>query len=151
MQNELLERVIESMVRTSPIIRRKLQREVFKTVMQRFGADMGPHHLMILLVLQEYISLNSSEICDETAIAKPQMTQSIDKLITLGMVERHPDTKDRRKINITLTPKGRDTVERLDRIMADVVRVKLSVLSDDELETLAGAFNTIADTFAKLP
>jgi len=78
------------------------------------------------------------------------MTQSIDKLIGMGMVEREPDTKDRRKISIRLTQQGRDTVERLDKIMKDFVRDKLTVLSDDELDKLAESFHYIAKTFSKL-
>jgi DNA-binding MarR family transcriptional regulator len=105
---------------------------------------------MIMKMLHESGTLYSSEIGDGISIAKPQMTHSIDKLIGLGMVERQPDTKDRRKINIRLTQKGRDTVDRLDRIMKDFLSDKLSVFSDDELEKLAESFNYIAETFLRL-
>jgi len=150
MGNKHLDQVIESMVRIPPIIHRKLHRELFKVVLQQFGADIAPHHLMIMKELQESGTLHSSEIGDAISIAKPQVTNSIDKLIELGIVERETDTKDRRKISISLTQKGRDTVERLDRIMKDFVRDKLTVLSDDELGKLAESFNYIAETFLKL-
>jgi DNA-binding MarR family transcriptional regulator len=150
MENKHLDRVIESMVRIPPIMHRKLYRELFRVVLQQFGTDIAPHHLMIMKMLQESGTLYSSEIGDGISIAKPQMTHSIDKLIGLGMVEREHDTEDRRKINIRLTQKGRDTVERLDQIMKDLVRNKLSVLSEDELGKLAESFNYIAETFLKL-
>lgn len=150
MENERLNRVIESMVRIPLIMHRKLHRELYKVVLQQFGTDIAPHHLMIMKELQESGTLYSSEIANAISIAKPQMTQSIDKLIGMGMVEREPDTKDRRKISIMLTPKGRDTAERLDNIMKDFVSDKLSILSDDELKKLAESFNYIAETFLKL-
>ena len=150
MKKERLDAVIESMVRIPPIMHRKLYRELFRVVLQQFGTDIAPHHLMIMKLLQESGTLHSSEIGDAISIAKPQMTHSIDKLIGLGMVEREPDTEDRRKISIRLTAKGQDTVERLDKIMKDLVRNKLSVLSEDELGKLAESFNYIAETFLKL-
>ena len=150
MENKRLDRVIESMIRIPPIIHRKLHRELFKVVLQQFGTDIAPHHLMIMKELQESGTLHSSEIGDAISIAKPQMTQSIDKLIGMGMVEREPDTKDRRKISIRLTQQGRDTVDRLDKIMKDFVRERLNVLSDDELDKLAESFQYIAKTFSKL-
>jgi len=150
MGNKNLDQVIESMVRIPPIIHRKLHRELFKVVLQQFGTDIAPHHLMIMKELQESGTLHSSEIGDAISIAKPQVTHSIDKLIGMGLVERETDTKDRRKISIRLTQKGRDTMERLDKIMKDFVRDKLTVLSDDELGKLAESFNYIAETFLKL-
>lgn len=150
MENQRLDRVIESMIQIPPIMHRKLHRELFKVVLQQFGMDIAPHHLMIMKELKESGTLHSSEIGDAISIAKPQMTNSIDKLIGLGMVERETDTGDRRKISIRLTQQGQDTVERLDKIMKELVSDKLSVLSDDELDKLAESFNYIAETFSKL-
>jgi DNA-binding MarR family transcriptional regulator len=150
MENERLDRVIESMIRIPPIIHRKLHREFFKVMLQQFGIDIAPHHLMIMKELQESGTLHSSEIGDAISIAKPQMTHAIDKLISMGIVEREPDTKDRRKINIRLTHKGQETLERLDNNMKNILTEKLSILSGDELERLAGSFNYIAETFSKL-
>lgn len=151
MKNQHLDRVIESMIQIPTVMHRKLHRELFKVVLQKFGMDMAPHHLMIMKELKESGTLYSSEIGDAISIAKPQMTQSIDKLIGMGMVEREPDTKDRRKISIRLTQQGKETMERLDNIMKSFMRDKLAVLSDDELKKLAESFNYIAQTFSKLP
>jgi len=138
------------MLRIPPILHRKLEREFFKVMLQHFDADIAMHHLMIMNELKESGTLCCSEIGDAISIAKPQMTQSVDKLISIGMVDREPDTKDRRKINIRLTQRGRDTMERVDSIMKDIIAEKLAVLSDDELERLAESFNNIAVTLAKL-
>jgi DNA-binding MarR family transcriptional regulator len=150
MENQRLNQVIEAMVRIPPIMHRKLHREFIKAVLQQFGADFAPHHLMIMKELQESGTLHSSEIAEAISVAKSQMTHSIDKLIGLGMAERGRDAEDRRKINIRLTQKGLDTVERLNKIMKDLVSHRLSVLSDDELRRLAESFNCIAETFSKL-
>jgi DNA-binding MarR family transcriptional regulator len=149
-ENERLKKVIEAMVRIPPIIHRKLDRELFRIALRQCGTEIGPHHLMIMKELQESGTLCTSEIGDVISVARPQMTQSIDKLIGIGMVKREHDTKDRRKINIKLTYKGRNTIERLDNIVKDLLTAKLAVLSDNELDKLAESFDCIAETFLKL-
>jgi len=150
MEDERLYHVIEAMGRISPVLHRKLERDLSKVVLQQFGEDIALHHLMIMKELNESGTLYSSEIAEATSIAKPQMTRAIDKLIIMGIVEREPDTKDRRKINIKLTHEGRDTVERLENIMKGIISEKLSVLTNDELERLTESFNYIAETLSKI-
>ena len=114
------------------------------------GSDIAPHHLMIMKALQDSEMLHSSEIAETVAIARPQMTHSIDKLIKLGMVERQSGVEDRRKIDIRLTQQGRDTLEKLDGIIKVRMKEKLLGFSDDEMEKLAASFEYIAETFSKL-
>ena len=78
------------------------------------------------------------------------MTNSIDKLISLGMVTREPDPNDRRKITITLTDKGQNAVAKLDAVISERMREKLSQLSDDELKKVAEALKYLVTTLEKL-
>ena len=95
MENQRLDRVIESMIQIPPIMHRKLHRELFKVVLQQFGMDIAPHHLMIMKELKESGTLHSSEIGGAISIAKPQMTHSIDDkelrecLQALRLARRH--------------------------------------------------------------
>ena len=150
MANEHLDEVVGLLISIPPTMLRKLHRDVFKTVFEQAGADMAPHHMIIMKVLQESGPLHVTEIAEELAIAKPQMTHSTDKLISLGMIERQPDKQDRRKINIKLTTKGRETIEKLQQIMRDRMKEKLSFLTDDDLERLAASLRNMADIFAKV-
>ncbi|MFC2058214.1 MarR family winged helix-turn-helix transcriptional regulator [Chloroflexota bacterium] len=150
MEYERLDRVVEAMVRIPPIVHRKLHRSVLRVALGQLGSDIAPHHLMIMKALQDSEMLHSSEIAEMVAMAKPQMTHSIDKLIQLGMVERQSDIEDRRKIDIRLTQQGRDTLEKFDGIIKGHMKENLSRLSDNEMEKLAESFEYIAETFSKL-
>ena len=150
MGNEQLDRVIEAMVRIPSITRRKIHQDVFRIVLEQVGPDIALHHIIIMKVLQESGKLHSSEIGDMTAIAKPQITHSIDNLVKKGLVERRWDARDRRKINIRLTQKGRDKLEIIDEIIRSHLKARLSTLSDDELEKLADSFQYVAQIFSKL-
>ena len=50
--------------------------------------------------------LPMSELGKHLYISKPYMSTLVDQLIRDGYVERIPDTRDRRVININITPAG---------------------------------------------
>ena len=150
MSSHYLEQAIEEMVRIPPILHRKLHRDLFKVVLEEVGANIAPHYMMIMRLIQESGPLSSSEIGETLSISKSQMTHSIDKLITLGMVEREHGTEDRRKIEISLTDKGRSMLEQVDETINNHLRDRMEMLSDGELEKLAESFRYIAEIFLKL-
>jgi len=150
MKSNQLDEVAELLTRIPPIMHRKIHRYVFKATFTQAGEDISLHHLIILKELQIEGPLHLSEIGDIIGISKPQMTHSTDKLFSLGMIERQPDAHDRRKINILLTQKGRDTLEKLEKIIRSRIKERLSALSDDELEKLTQSFKYIKEAFSKL-
>ena len=150
MENDRLERVIGIMLQIPPIMHRKLNRNILKAALEQVGGDIALHHLLILKVLHESGVMHSSEIGEMIAISKSQMTHSIDRLARLGLVERQPNTEDKRMVDIRLTQKGREKMERLNEITIESIRARLSVLRDDELEKLAESYEFIAKTFTNL-
>jgi len=150
MNNENLDTVVELLTRLPLIMHKRILRDVFKVVRGHLGMDVTPHHIMIMKVLQESGTMHSSEIGESIMIAKPQITHSIDKLIGLGLVERQHDLKDRRKINISLTEKGKTTVEKLDLLLKNSIKTRLSSLQKGELEKLADSLRTMAEILTKI-
>ena len=150
MTEDHLNKVIKEMVRIPPIMHRKLHRDLFKVVLKEVGADIAHHHMMIMRMIQESGPLSCSEIGGTLAIAKSQMTHSVDKLIQLGMVERKHCTEDRRKVRISMTDKGQSMLERLDKSIDSHLKERLAIFSNDELEKLAECFRYIAESFSKL-
>lgn len=150
MDYEKLDKVIHLMRLFVPIMHRKILREIFRVSLNEIGAGIAPHHLIILNALRDADSLHLGEIAEETGISRPHMSQSTDKLVALGLIEREPDTTDRRKVNIRLTEMGRTTLERLDEIIRGRERERLSQLSDHDLERLAGSLTAMVEIIAKL-
>ncbi|SQC01138.1 MarR family winged helix-turn-helix transcriptional regulator [Clostridium tetanomorphum] len=81
---------------------------MFDRLLLNFNLELPKNQSMVLGVLYEEESLPISEIGKKLEISKPQMTVIIDKLIKQDLVERIPDKKDRRVININLTTKGKN-------------------------------------------
>ena len=150
MDDKTLDSTLEVLMHDHPIIMRIIHRSVFKAGLEALGENILPPHLPIMRMLYEAGTLHVTGIGGELLISKPQMTYLIDELINLGMVERQSDQVDRRKINISLTDKGKTTVEKCDGIMRNIIKTKLSSLKDEDLEELSISLRKVKDILSKL-
>ena len=150
MSNNRRGEVAELLLRISPIMHRKIHREVFRAIYEQPTAGLAPHHLMIMRMLHEMGPCHLTGIGGEIAISRSQMTHSSDKLISLGLIERQPDGRDRRKIIVQLTAAGEKTLKKLERTTRDRLQAKLACLPDDDLDKLAASLRNMAEIIAKL-
>ncbi len=150
MSSGQFDEIFELLVRVLPVVHKKIHRDIFKVTIEQAGGDMSPHHLMILKMLRDGGLFTMSEIGEEIAVSQSQMTHSTDKLIKLGLITRKAGTADRRKINIRLTARGREYLEKLEPAMKRRVESKLSLLSDNDMVKLAVSLRDLAGIFRKL-
>ncbi len=78
------------------------------------------------------------------------MTHLIDKLYTMGLVERSPDVRDRRITNVALTNEGNVKLEMYRKVLRSNIKKKLAALDTDELEELSVALKKIREFEKKL-
>lgn len=64
-------------------------------------------------------------IAEAALVERPTLTKIIDRMTAAGLVFRLPDTEDRRRINVVMSPEGEALWERL----AEVVEVQSRELS----------------------
>ena len=55
--------------------------------------------------------LSPGQLVAETLVTSGTMTNRVDRLLTRGLVERHPDPRDRRGVIVRLTPAGTKAVD----------------------------------------
>ena len=149
-QPDPIDRAIDAILRLQPIMHRKMRREVFFAGLRQLGMNIAAHHVIIMGVLQNLGRATSSEIGEATYISKAQMTHSTSKLIRMGLIESHPDTRDKRKANLQLTAKGRHTVDRMHQIIVRLLKESLSSLPPDEVEKLGRSLEEAASVFMEL-
>ena len=65
----------------------------------------------VLCVLMDTQGLTITDISRQLNISKQQMTNIIDKLVSAGYVSKEPDPKDRRRLVITISRKGKKLLE----------------------------------------
>lgn len=103
----------------------------------------------ILHALKDMGEVPISTVGNILLISKSRMTVLVDKLIDHGLIERYPDKKDRRIINIGLTENGREfTFHHKEKLKSDVSE-KFSGLSDEELEQFLKSIANFQEVMAK--
>ena len=150
MRSNILDSVVEDLFSIPPLIIRGIRRKLLRTALADIDVDISPLHFEIMKLLDEAGTLHIAEIGERLHIARPQMTHLIDKLVDLDIVERQIETTDRRMINVTLTHKGKTTIEEHDSSIRNAIRETLSCLTDEELEDLSASLRKLQGIFSKL-
>jgi DNA-binding MarR family transcriptional regulator len=76
-------------------------------------------------------------------VSKQAVSQAVDLLVVRGYLERSHDTADRRRVNLTLTPRGREAaaaarvaIERVDRRLRERTGARAVAVTRTTLATL---------------
>ncbi len=133
-----------------PVLHRSFHKDIMKAMHENLEEGISRYHLEVVKTIEDSGTMHVTEIGDMLLISKPQMTRLIDELIDLGMVERQPDETDRRKINISLTPKGKATVERFRETIKGAIKARLASLPEKDLIELSTALKTVLDVGSKV-
>jgi DNA-binding MarR family transcriptional regulator len=127
-----------------------LRQKIGKTASEYIDNIITSIHGEIIRLLDEEGPLSIGEIGEMLMIAKAQMTQLIDKIVELDIVERRPVKGDRRKIQIALTDTGkqflREHKKKIDELMMDT----LSPLDDKDLKTLSESLTIVRGVLSRL-
>ena len=104
------------------------------------GGDEGPAltttQRLALFELNASESLRLNELAERIVTSPPTASRAVDALVSLGLVERVPDPRDRRAVQIRVTDYGRGRVaERIARV-GETLGPALSTLPPNDRERL---------------
>jgi len=91
---------------------------------------------VVLSSLRDGIAVNPKAICVQYRHDSGALTRVIDQLAEKGLLERVRRDRDRRKVELQLTPAGRETIESLIPLMVDKLNEMLSDFSKAEVQEL---------------
>ncbi|MBI2165218.1 MAG: winged helix-turn-helix transcriptional regulator [Chloroflexi bacterium] len=83
------------------------------------------------------------------AISLSSATGLVDKLVERGLVERWPDTEDRRSVVCALSGKGRELAERLLQFRRSQWEEKLKHLGKEELSAAAQGLASLLQSLGR--
>ncbi len=91
---------------------------------------------VILAALRDGIAVNPKDICSQYRHDSGALTRVIDQLAERGLLERVRRDRDRRKVELQLTPAGRDAIESLIPLVVDKLNEALSEFTKVEVQEL---------------
>jgi DNA-binding MarR family transcriptional regulator len=91
---------------------------------------------VILAWLRDGIAVNAKDICAQYRHDSGAMTRVIDQLAERGLLERIRRDRDRRKVELQLTPAGREAVEGLIPLVVEKLNLALADFSSEEVQEL---------------
>jgi DNA-binding MarR family transcriptional regulator len=91
---------------------------------------------VILAWLRDGIAVNPKDICAQYRHDSGAMTRVIDQLEERGLLERVRRDRDRRKVELQLTPAGREAIEGLIPLVVEKLNLALADFSGEEVQEL---------------
>jgi len=134
---------IEYLLSYMPLLHKKIFRQVYFNKPPR-------QHLQLLLHIKKDSGKPMRYYGQKLLISKPNMTTLADKLIKEGLLKRQTDEKDRRIINLMITPKGEKFLEFHKSNLKKLIIKRLEVLKDKDMQKLNDSFEEIQIIFSKL-
>jgi DNA-binding MarR family transcriptional regulator len=105
-------------------------------------------HYSVLAALDELGPASQAELSRQTSIDRSDMVAIINELTEQGFVARTPDSSDRRRNVVTLTPAGRRQLHKIDRVVADVQDELLAPLSISDRRRFVALLTRLVDHHA---
>jgi len=103
------------------------------------GSDLTTWIVLRQLAAPERGAISQRELADHLGIAGPTLVRHLDRLEGEGLVRRARDDQDRRVSRLSLTPRARRLLQRLQPVMAEHDRQTRALLSATELRALERA------------
>jgi DNA-binding MarR family transcriptional regulator len=106
---------------------------------QRFtGEQVSFMQWMVLANLARFEHLTATALSAETCHDMGALTRIVDGLEGAGLVKRDRSARDRRVVEITLTPEGRRQLQSGKRLVVELLNSLVAPFSRQEIETLIG-------------
>jgi MarR family transcriptional regulator, lower aerobic nicotinate degradation pathway regulator len=107
------------------------------------AAGSRGYHYRLLAALEESGPASQASLGRRSGIDRSDVVAALNELGARGMVERTPDPADHRRNVVTITPAGAASLQRLERLVADVQDELLAPLSSEERDQLTGLLGRV--------
>lgn len=112
----------------------------------------GYHNILICLMERRGTASATSmtDLAKATMISKPNLTPVVNRLCEEGMVERVPDPKDRRVMELSITERGIEFLKGQRKQTMEFLKDKLSLLDEQDLQKMRRALEDLNDVLGVL-
>ncbi len=106
--------------------------DIMEPALEAHGFTMVQYQ--ILVWLRDGLAVNPKDICAQFRHNSGALTRVIDQLADRGLLERSRRDRDRRKVELELTPAGREAVETLIPMVVEKLNLALADFSNAEVQ-----------------
>jgi len=113
------------------------------------GLDITLNQFLVLSMLVHKESFGMGELAHQLGTSSGNMTTMIDRLVRSGLVLRSHSEKDRRVVEVRLSPEGRDLAERVRRATKAGMRRIMRKMPDEKKRAFFDALDSLIDVLAE--
>ena len=106
--------------------------------------------LPLLRIARSETPMRQNELAASLSLDGSSVVRLIDTLEGSGLIERREDRDDRRAKSSRSTPRGRRTVDEVERVSLEVRDVVLAGISDEDLARSFALLETVRDRLLNL-
>jgi MarR family transcriptional regulator, transcriptional regulator for hemolysin len=106
--------------------------------------------LPLLRIARSEAPMRQNELAASLSLDGSSVVRLLDALENSGLVERCEDRADRRAKSLVLTPRGRRTVDQVERVSQDIRDLVLGEASDEDLARSLHLLETVRDRLVSL-
>ncbi|HEY2465936.1 MAG TPA: MarR family winged helix-turn-helix transcriptional regulator [Steroidobacteraceae bacterium] len=111
-----------------------LMLDIMEPVIEQRGFSFVQY--VVMSSLRDGIAVNPKTICSQFRHDSGALTRIIDQLAERGLLERVRRDRDRRKVELQLTPAGRETIESIIPLVVDKLNEVLTDFSKAEVQEM---------------
>jgi DNA-binding MarR family transcriptional regulator len=112
------------------------------------GGDLSVPQFRVLIFLSRNEGASLSDVAEHLGLTLPSMSKMIDGLVSREMVTRQADPGDRRRVTLTLTALGLETMHSAYSSTLSRLAERLGGLSPSELAAVVDAMVAMETIFA---
>lgn len=150
MQQEFIKNVVTDLFSIPAYSHRIIRSKFTKVALENIEVSLTPLHFEIMVLLTEEGALPLAKIGERLVLAKAHMTQLVDKLVESEIVIREADPTDRRVTRISITAKGKETLDKIHESVSCAFNKALSSLSENDLKELTASLSKIRSLLPKM-
>ena len=110
-------------------------------------ADVSITEIHIIEKIGDYPCRRMSDVARAIGITLATLTVACDKLETKGLIRRLRDRRDKRVVNVSLTPLGMAAYEFHKRFHGEMMRTVLGDLTEEETAALGTSLQKLQNFF----
>lgn len=137
---EALRQAVEIFWETIPPFWHQVRAYIRQTAAEQFDISVEQFHILRHIKRGDS---SVSELAEAKNISRPAVSQAVELLVQRGFITRTTDSRDRRYVQLALTPAGTALLDAVSDNVRRWMMAALSPLSDEELQTLVSGMECL--------